>query len=658
MRTIRNSFFGILIITSLLLLIFGSRLSHLEVPIQSGVGIPVALNETGMWRVSNKGNEVHSEPELYSHVDVPIAVAGIKLLTSGTLRTGDVRLNAPYKYNQKDFPSVMDRGNELLILSISKFTNDPIVNLNSFYLLTFFLNYLAFSFGLYYWLGRLSWFVVLVSVVFAFTPFHFIQGQFYIMNQIGLIICTAVLLRIISKQAVSKKVLVAGACITAAFGLYWCFFSILLVSLALLINIHHREIRLNLIRFFTLIFLTSGLAAYIDFSPSLNFWSKYGINETIHRTVAQTEVWSFRTMDLLLLPSYAKFAPDFLLRNVALSDSGILGEASGLFSPLGILILMFCFFQIMRGYGLGQHGRLEQIIHRDSQGSRETFSFLVLGVIFIPIVGSMGGLGPILNLLSINPIKSWERLSVVYEVLGLSLVALILHVSGLSKSKSLRVFKRINLSYLTKHTLSLVFVFSSVLTLVWSIPLDFDKNFSFALAHSKSDRDFFVTVEKELEGSKVFTFPVEIYPEGPEVCRSIPYASLTGFMYTTKTRWSGGAIKGRDGMWQAAINAMPIEEATNRLADMGFSGLIFDGSGFSQGAYLELVKKLEVNSSSPLLFSRDSRWVFVRIENLLNKDSFSKSIVGFKRIVRPKEETAKLIGSAGLLSGSYTCPSR
>jgi hypothetical protein len=363
-------------------------------------------------------------------------------------------------------------------------------------------------------------------------------------------------------------------------------------------------------------------------------------------------------MDLLLLPSYAKFAPSFLLRNVVLSDSQALGEASGLFSPLGFMVLLFCLFLAIRSLRVGAEKGLEQIIQGDSQGKSEILVFLLLGVIFTPLVGSMGGLGPILNMFSVSPIKSWERFAVVFEIFALFLVALIVHLSDFSISNMIRNFRKPTFGKLPKYAISVLLVTTSALTLLWSLPLDFDKSTSFSVSQHKSDRDFFEAVEKNVGNSMVFSFPVEIYPEGPEVCSSIPYASMVGFMYTTTVRWSGGAIRGRDGMWQAAINAMPLAEATNRLADMGFAGMVFNGSGFSGSAYLKLVNTLKAKSSSPPLFSKDSRWIFVRIDDLLNRDAFSKSSVGFKRTVRPKEETAKLSGSIAQLRKSYTCFSR
>ena len=658
LRTVRNTLAGVFIVAILLALIFGTRLSHLDVPLQSGVGIPIALNETGMWRTSNQGEPNPVAPRLYSHVDVPLEVAGIKMLTSDTLRNGEVRLNAPYSYNQRDFPLVLDRGNESIILLISKFTKNEIVNLNIYYLLTFFLNYLAFSYGLFYWLGRLSWFVVLLSIAFAFTPFHFIQGQFFIMNQIGLILCVAVILRILSRQSVSKAVLVTSAVAAAIFGLYWCFFTIIVLSFAVLLNFNHREVRTSLIRLFSLIFLTSSIAAYFDFSGSLTFWRAYGTNDTILRSVAQTDGWSFRIMDLLLLPSYAEFAPSLLKRNFALLDSPVLGESSGLFSPLGMVVLLFCLFLVIKSFRVDSEKALVPMIQGPSQGMQETWVFLMLGVIFIPLVGSMGGLGPVLNLFSLSPIKSWERFAVIFQIFALSLTALFLQSSKFSIPKMISSFRTPRDRSFQKNAMSCLLIMASFLTLFWSVPWGFDRNTSYSVSQHESDKSFFKSVEKIAGNSMVFSFPVEIYPEGPEVCSSIPYASMVGFMYTTDVRWSSGAIKGRDGMWQAAINAMPLGEATNRLADMGFSGMVFDGRGFSALAYSNLVSSLEANSSSPLLFSDDKRWVFVRIDDLLNSDAFSKSAIGFKRIVRPKEETAKLSGSFGLLKGSYTCPSR
>jgi hypothetical protein len=656
LRNVRNVVIGFVVVTGCLVFTFGERLGHLDIPIQSGVGIPVAFSGTGMWRTSGGTAFGDVGPNLYSHVDVPIEVAGVKGIVTGTTRGGNQYLNAPFAYEQRDFPLVMDRGTELVILALSKLTENPIINLNLFYLLTFFSNFLFFALGLLLWRGNISLWDVFLSVLFAFTPFHFIQGQFFIMNQVGLILCVAVLLKILSKQKVRPVWLITAAITAATFGLYWAFFSVVLVSVVTLVNLKNIQIRLNLLRLWLLLFITTALAAFIDFYPSFLFWHQYGGNSVTTRTIAQNDGWPFRIIDLLLLPSYSILQIPRLSRDV-LSSSAIPGEASGLFAPLGLLAIVVVVLLVIRSLKDGLQNQLQSLGTDQKAITAEQIVFLAVGMLLVPLVGGVGGFGTIINLFGLSPIKSWERTAVVFEVLALSFASIVLNYVkpfGIVRwRKDRQVGLDVKLS--SDHIVRWLFVLAVPITLVVSLPIGYDQNFSHTVKQFDSDREFFTNIDKSVEGSSVFAFPVEYYPEGAEVCQSIPYASLTGYMHTKTIRWNAGAVVGRDLGWQAAINAMNIEEAANRLADLEFSGMVFDKKGYSPSVWSSLIEKLVLNSQSQLLRSKDSRWVFVELADLFSQGNSNQSRGGFERTPRAKESTLLLTASIPQLKDSYSC---
>jgi hypothetical protein len=639
-----------------LFITFGKRLNHLEIPLQSGVGIPVAYSGTGMWRTSGGTAFGDNGPNLYSHVDVPIEVAGVKGIAAGTTRGGNQYLNAPFTYEQKDFPLVMDRGNELVLLALSKLTENPIVNLNLFYLLTFFSNFLFFAFGLMLWRGNISMWDICLSVLFAFTPFHFIQGQFFIMNQGGLILCVAVLLKIFNKQKVRPIWLITTAITSATFGMYWAFFSVILVSAVTLVNLKNIQIRLNLLRLWLLLFITTALAAFVDFYPSFVHWRQYGANSVTTRTISQNDGWPFRIIDLLLLPSYSILKIPRISRDV-LSSSAIPGEASGLFAPLGLLVIIVVLLLVVGSLKDGLQNRLHVLGMDQKSITAEQMIFLVMGMLLVPIVGGVGGFGTIINLFDMSPIKSWERTAVVFEVLALSFASIILNYV---KPFGLVRWRRdqedgLDVKFSSDQIVRWLFVLAVPVTLVVSLPIGYDKNFSHTVEQFNSDKDFFTNIDERMEGSSVFAFPVEYFPEGAEVCQSTPYASLTGYMHTKTIRWNAGAIVGRELGWQAAINAMSIEEAANRLSDLDFSGMVFDKKGYSPSAWRSLMGKLVLNSRSQLLRSKDSRWVFVKLTDLFSQTNSDQSRGGFERIPRAKESTLLLSASIQQLKDSYSC---
>ena len=649
---------GCLTLSCLLSISFGQRLNHLEIPIQSGVGVPVAYNGIGMWRLTDRLSFGDEKFSTYSHVDVPIAVAGLKQIVAGTLRSGDNSLNAPFLYNQRDFPLVMDRGNEAIVKAIAIFTDDPIVNMNLFYLLTFFSNFVLFAIGILIWRGSLSFWDIAISIAFCLTPFHFIQGQFFIMNQGGIIIGIAIVLRVLGGKRINLLGLITTALFVALLGMYWAFFFAGILTVVCLCNLRNIGTRVQLVRLWILLVLTSSVAAFIDFYPSLVFWAKHGATSVISRSVAQNDSWPFRVMDLVLFPTYSIIKIPEFSRNV-LQDSPVSGEASGLFAPIGMVVLITAILVIARGMKNGISESIQHLANTETGVNRQQIIFLLAGIVCIPLIGSVGGFGTIFNNFFPSPIKSWERVAIVFQILALNLVSVFLYKwkprlrFTILNSIGNRTIKQKN----SRSGISALMAVSLIVTLVASIPIGWSDNFDSTKNMYDSDRTFFTQIEEVVENGMVFSFPVEIYPEGPEVCTSIPYGTLVGNMFTKNVRWSGGAVKGRDFAWQVAINNMPLEESANRLMDLGFKGIVISKRGYSLTAFTAIMKELRSHSNGPLLMSKDGMWVFTSLADLFKVDDFFKNNnKGYKRVERTIDSTTRLNSSEPEYGPLYSCP--
>jgi hypothetical protein len=398
--------------------------------------------------------------------------------------------------------------------------------------------------------------------------------------------------------------------------------------------------------------------AFIDFYPSLVFWAKYGATSVISRSVAQNDFWPFRVIDLMLLPTYSIFRIPEFSRNV-LQDSPVSGEASGLFAPIGMVVLITAILVIARGMKNGISESIQHLANAETGVNRQQIIFLLAGIVCIPLIGSVGGFGTIFNNFFPSPIKSWERVAIVFQILALNLVSVFLYkwkprlrMTFLNSTRN-RNFGQKD----SRSRISALMAASLIVTLVVSIPIGWSDNFDSTKKMYDSDRTFFTQVEEVVESGMVFSFPVEIYPEGPEVCTSIPYGTLIGNMFTKTVRWSGGAVKGRDFAWQVAINNMPLEESANRLMDLGFKGIVISKRGYSLTAFTAMMKELRSHSNGPLLMSKDGMWVFTELADLFEVDDFfKKNNKGYKRVERTIDSTTRLNSSEPEYGPLYSCP--
>jgi nitrate reductase NapE component len=440
------------------------------------------------------------------------------------------------------------------------------------------------------------------------------------------------------------------------FGMYWAFFFAGLLSLVCMFSLRHIKTRLNLFRLWLLVFISTSVAAFIDFYPSLVYWGKYGATSVVGRSIIQNDFWPFRVMDLVLFPTYSIVKIPLFSRSV-LQNSPVSGEASGLFAPLGIVVLLLAIILLGKSLRSGMSSAVADYGLSEDKISKDQLMFLVLGLVLIPSVGSVGGFGTILNNFGVSPIKSWERIAVVFQILALNFVVIFLNNYGtFLRTRDTKVRSQgMKPRGLRGNAVSIVLVVATFFTLISSIPVGWDNDFGVTKSIFDSDRSFFHQVEEVVGDGMVFSFPVETFPEGPEACTSIPYASLIGNMYTQKVRWSSGAVRGRDSEWQTVMNGIPLEQSVNRLADLGFTGVIIDRRGYSPEAFQVLMEEITSHLNDMPLLSKDSRWVFTEIEDFFKNNDSEQTNNGYERVVRTKESTAALSAGVSASSPAYTC---
>jgi hypothetical protein len=100
-----------------------------------------------------------------------------------------------------------------------------------------------------------------------------------------------------------------------------------------------------------------------------------------------------------------------------------------------------------------------------------------------------------------------------------------------------------------------------------------------------SDDAFVKAVERDLpDGASVYELPYRYFPEAPLAGNLGPYDLVRPYLHSDTLRWGWGGMLGREADWQASTSALPAAEMLDRVAAVGFDGLVYDlGSTYRGG---------------------------------------------------------------------------
>jgi phosphoglycerol transferase len=100
-----------------------------------------------------------------------------------------------------------------------------------------------------------------------------------------------------------------------------------------------------------------------------------------------------------------------------------------------------------------------------------------------------------------------------------------------------------------------------------------------------SDDAFVKAVERELpNGASVYELPYRYFPEAPLVGNLGPYDLVRPYLHSDTLKWGWGGLLGREADWQASTSTRPVGEMLDRVAAVGFDGLVYDlGSTYRGG---------------------------------------------------------------------------
>lgn len=476
-----------------------------------------------------------------------------------------------------DYP-YSDKLSFLIVRFISLWTSNPYLSINLFYLLCYHLCACS-ALTVCRRLEISKPVSVLVSVLFAFSPF--ITERFSHMWLIpSFMIPPACFLGIRILQGrwhFAGKNLLSSITFWKAFalsylcaftGLYYAFFTCAIVAAAVLIRFVSAERRGNPADcLLPCLFILAVLLGIItNVLPNLLYTAMNGGNpysELAVRNASDTELYGLKMIQMLLprlghrIRSFAEVTELYsrtfpLVTENQTASLGMIGSAGFL---LSLLLLL--------------------------SGDRELRPVVTLNLSAF-LIGTVGGLGTLFGILISNPMRCYNRISLVILFLSLLVIAQLL--------ERLRA----------KVALPLLWGICLVLT---GLGL-YDQTSPYwrpDYSHFRSVQEAVSRIEDSLQpGDSVFVLPYDDWPTS-KVPGSYRHHML--YVESRNLHWSYGAMQGRtEARWQSAVSGLASSDLIARIQRAGYEGVCLDKTLYER-KYGEEPARQRIDELSDLLGS-------------------------------------------------------
>jgi len=515
-------------------------------------------------------------PILYSG-DGLLTLNGLRNMRFGTWYWSTDKLGAPLGQDLHDFPAVADNLHLVILWIGVKLFRDEVLTFN----LYFFGSYLLTTIGGYIGarilhLKRPA--AVLVGVIYAFLPYHYIQGpgHLYLSAYWSIPLWVAFLVRELMDNSIcprlpnslSLRSLFVWSCtpqalticlisvLAASTGLYYAFFFLILATFVLAIRRVGQTSAFQWIPTAWAICLSVGLLAF-QYLPIWLYQRSNGNNLSIvQRTVAAVEFYSLKLSNMVLPIGGHRVSALAELRNRS-NPAYLIGEGSdalGLFGSIGLLALI----------GLSAH----RLIRNKGGVSTALSSFTVMAI----LVCTVGGLAQVIAVLGFTQLRVWSRMSVVIAFPAIVYSVLLLMTLLRKQKKSIVVL-----------ALSVI----GVLSLLDTNPGNQLAPYKETARVWETDREMVKRIEEEFgPNASVFQFPIVPFPEYPPVVNMTDYEHLRGYLHSETLHWSYGGVKGRDSEWQKSLPT-DTQLLLETLKRNGFATIWVDRRGYEdQGSSL------------------------------------------------------------------------
>jgi phosphoglycerol transferase len=506
------------------------------------------------------------------------------------------RLGAPFGQDLHDFPLGGDHLNIAVIEGLGLFTDDPALVVNVFYLLTYPCVAIA-AVAVARKLGLSRPAAALCAVLFAMLPYHFVRAEdhlflsAYVAVPVGTYFALATLggrrLLVLADLRAHWRMngaVVVGCILVGSTGLYYAFFSVLvLVAATLTAFVVRRDLAV----------LGSGLAVagviaavvVVNLSPSIVHELRHGANPVaLDRQPQESERFGLKLTQLLLpindhrvsaLAQRSQYYDE--TSGASAMDSESLSQSLGLIGTVGFFALL----------GAALAGTVAS--------PRSLPPALLRHAAFVALVAVLYGItGGFSSLFAYSVSPNFHAPARIAVMIGfLALLAVGVLVDAIAR-RALPLRHR-------DRWLALSLVPVLAVGVADQTSPRFVPNWSGVRATWDADRATVATLERVLpHEAMVFQLPHVRFPGSGVASRMFDYDHARPFIHGDELHWSFGAMKGRPEDWSDELAEASPRIAVTAAAAAGFDAVWLDRFGYADNGQA-VERELRALLGDPLL---------------------------------------------------------
>ncbi|MBU6339458.1 MAG: hypothetical protein KGQ36_05775 [Rickettsiales bacterium] len=487
------------------------------------------------------------------------------------------------KFYFHDFPLHADFLNFVIIKIFAYFSSDPFFILNGVFILTLSLVSLT-SFIVLRHFKITNFTALIISVLFAFTPYHLYRNTLHLFLSNYMMIPFIIM---VSLWISSDKIKVFGInkkgqfsfdfnryffiafliCLMAsATGIYYALYSCIVFAISYIISllINSKDKNQTLSATF-LLCLTILIALLLLNIPSILYWFKNGANIlVVGRDTEHSYIFSLKIASLFapIENHYIKYFADLGKTFDSLaSEIETPAERLGLLGSIALLFLLI--WPFAKNFPEEKNSFFIRTIHKFNltKSDQNLISKLSFINLFIILFATVGGLITFI-VIPFPFLRSNARFSIFIAFIALFLIAIIF-----DKIIENKIFNSKLISKLLVLTITLIALFDQVgkVSAASIQTVEMKQQFN-------NDRDFIRLIENKIpQGSMIFELPALTFPEGGE------YRPVIGYLFSKNLRWSFPAMKGRSSSnWQQNVVNLDFNDFISELKKAGFNGVYLD----------------------------------------------------------------------------------
>lgn len=337
----------------------------------------------------------------------------------------------------------------------------------------------------------------------------------------------------------------------------------------------------------------------LNLLPSIVYQAVHGTNTITYRNFAESEIYGLKITQLFLptnahgMESIQRIIEEYN-QNAPLINNENLGVYLGVGGIVGFVLLMLCHFA-------GNLSNQATIYKR-----LRLFSNLVIASV---LLGTIGGFSSLLSLIGFRYLRSYCRISIYIEFICICALCCFLQAFlDHQFNRNNAIIKGFGCAL---FSLFFAYCLFDLLPAYGTYDAQLEANKSKYV----SDSRFVNNIEEQLqEGDMVFQLPYHQYPEAGSANNMRDYHLFTGYLHSTKLKWSYGGIKGREGdLWLSKISSLPIAEMINALVPYGFRGIYIDTRAYTVDELTQLTESIEAVLNETPLCSENNTLLFYNL---------------------------------------------